>query len=884
MKKPIKIATVAVLFVLVAASLTFALSTGGQQNKLIAIEAGSTLVPTGVNNTLNITFSDVNYLTQPPQMQWGRETNYTFHSSYTDIAAKASSATEAAGLNATYQVIMDNSTTAMTGASVLAYNYSKVKGTNTSYFFTESRLAINDTAHSTLNYAISYKALGAPGTLLTGASNKTVAYIGISSGAPTLYAATATGPSSVSFTKYHGFTGTLSGLTFYEMSMYLTKDKLTAAIYDTSNATLLGEASATISKTSNYNFSDINVTSYQFQGTSNGSALILDWGYVANHNTYTALGTSPSVASGGVFSPMAAGDASYLNTGLTPFDPGSSNVSYRQAPNATHIHVNTNVGSKQFTGGVLQSNNTSVAQSSMLNTSYVVHDMKKTNQSLNSTAGFQTTATNYQNNGVVNANIHIAVWNSTDIQKAVRSYLKNYSANEATINSQVSTSYKEISIISYTVSNVQLSSNMSKSDAKSVRNYFDNGYAALLKKYNFSLVDTNTTTIVAGAFAGDFYYQGLAYAPVIQGSSIVNPITGQSFSSPQAAGFASGAYIAGGAVIVPQYGITGFEYGSPIFAQGFSIGSLTGALTSAGKSVQSWLGNGASSISNAIGGAATSTQNYVVKPISDIASNAGTVIDNHFKSLQSGVSNLTNTIAPTIGAIPSDISNGVQSSLGPIAGDVKQVSDQLGSMKQSLVSSVAAGYSGLKSNVQSLSASVSKLPSDISSAVAAKTQGMWNTLGSYVNDSKGVLSSVFTSVKNLPGTVKNDLASLSSSVKTSLGKYSSDLMNTVGTYYHAVTGKIGAEWNATTNAFGSITNKIVGAGNSIISGAKSAFSMIVSFGHKLGYVLEIAGITIALAVIVGIVIYLGFVRRPADIADGAAHLSPYGRSASPAGW
>lgn len=870
MKKPTKILTVAILLVLVAASLTFAISTGGQHSKLIAIEAGSALSPTGVNNTLNITFSDINYVTNPPALQWGRMTNYTYHGSYTGIAPKASTATVAAGLNSTYQILMTNTTTAMTGASVLSYNYSKVKGKNTSYFFTESRLALNDSAHVTLNYAISYKVLATPGTLLSAASNKTVAYIDVSSGVPELYVAEATGPKVVTFTKYNGFSGTLSDLTFYEMSMYLTKSKLTAAIYDTSNGKELGVASSTISRTSNYNYSDINVTSYQFQGTSNRSAFILDWGYVANHNSFSSTGTTPSYSA----SPFIAGDSSFVST-TAPFDPGSVNASYKEAPNVTGVHVDTKVGNKQFTGGVLSSNNTSVVQSAMLNTSYVINKMSKGNQSLNSSAGFQSVAVNKQNNGVVNANIHVSVWNSTGIKTAVTDFLKNYSATQATINTQVSTSSSEITLMGYTVSNVQLSTNLTASNAKQVRNYFDNGFASLLKKYNFSLVDTNTTSIVAGAFAGDFYYQGQAYVPIIQGSAIINPITMQRYDSPEAAGFAAGAHISGGAVIVPQYSILGFSFGSPIFAQGLSFSSLTGSITSAGQAVSSWFGNGASSISNAIGSVKSTATNYLVKPITSTASSATKTIEQHYSSLQDGISNLTNTIAPTIGAIPSDISSSVTSNLGPIAGDINKVSDQLGSMKQSLVTSVAAGYSGLKSNIDSLSSSVSKLPSYISATVAAKTQGMWNTLGNYVNDSKAVLSAEFTAVKNLPGTVKNDLASLSSSVKGTIGKYSSELMNMAGTYYKDVTGKIGSIWNATKNTFGSITNKIVGAGNSLISGAKSAFSMIVSFGHKLGYILEIAGITIAAVVIAGIVIYFGFIRKPANIVQGAAQLAPF---------
>jgi uncharacterized membrane protein len=70
-----------------------------------------------------------------------------------------------------------------------------------------------------------------------------------------------------------------------------------------------------------------------------------------------------------------------------------------------------------------------------------------------------------------------------------------------------------------------------------------------------------------------------------------------------------------------------------------------------------------------------------------------------------------------------------------------------------------------------------------------------------------------------------------------------------------------------------VSSKITGALGTVSSGLHTAFSFISAFGAKLGFVLEIVGITISVVVVVGIVLYLYFRKSPAgEVVEGASKL------------
>lgn len=851
-----KIMTVVILAVVIASTLTIAFGASHQTQKLIAVGTAGTLIPNDVNTTLNVTLSDMNYITQPPQFAV-YQGNYNV-GNYTYLKATGAEFT-----NDTYLIFNDTAALAASTSSGINYNVSKDKGTP-SYFFTEARLAFNGTSPVS-TYGVSFPAVS---TTSVGTKTFGQAYFTFTSGTGGAVTPTFTVNDSKtsaaltpSIADKNGFSGTLNALNFYLFSIYATKDYVNATIFNTANGTVLATFSQAITDKTLYQ--DLNNTFLQYGNTaasSTQSGLIFDWMYVATHNTYSSAtaAVSPAIETSGL-SPMVSGSAAFVNTGnsMTPFDPSSNtNTTYNQAPNVSAVHENTNIGGSDFSS-VLASNNTTVTHAILLNTSSAVTNFTK-NQSLNSTQGFQTFATDKQTNGVINANIHVSVWNSTGIKDAIISFLKNYSALKATIDTGINTNYTEITIMGYSIGSIQLSTNLSKGDASAVRNYMDNNIAGLLKTNNLSLIDQNTSAIVAGAFAGDFYDNGMAIVPVISGGMIVNPITGQEYATPEAAGFAAGAFVSGGAVIVPQVSIVGFAGGIPVYASGSIFGGLFSSISSAGQSVENYLSGGASSISNAIGSTPKVATNYVIKPITSTASNAKTAATTSLTNFDNQVSSLSNSIMPAIGAIPGDVQNSVSNALGPIAGSVSKISDQLGSFKQGLITSVASGYSGLKTSVLSLGNSTT-------SAIAS----LKNTVDSEVAQSQAVLSKMYTAMANIPGEVHSDVTSLAAGIYNSSKADFATLMNTAGNFYQESVGKL---VNLSQSTFGSIAGKIASGISSFKSAAGSAFSMITSFGAKLGYVLEIVGLTIAAVIIIGLVLYFFVFRKKAVGVPGEVSL------------
>ena len=846
-----KIITVVILAVVIASTLTIAFGASNQTQKLIAVGTAGTLIPNDVNTTLNVTLSDMNYITQPSQFA-------VYQGSYNVGKFTYSNTPNGNFLNDTYQ-IMNITSAATAGANdLLQYNVSTDKG-NTSYFFTEARLAYNGTS-GTQEYIVSSAKSLSVGTAGTGiaASNSTVALI-ITPGSSNTATVTLSYGNTTAVTTTSNLVS-INQLTFYLFSIYVTKDNLTVGIYNTANGTVLGSKTIALdSSMKNTFYKDANVTAFEYASAitspSTQAGLIFDWMYVATHNTYSSAtaAVSPAIETNGL-SPMVSGSSAFVNTGnsLAPFDPSSNtNTTYNQAPNVSAIHENTNVGGSDFSS-VLASNNTTVTHAILLNTSSAVTNFTK-NQSLNSTQGFQTFATDKQTNSVINANIHVSVWNSTGIKDAIISFLKNYSAIKATIDTGVNTNYTEITIMGYAIGSIQLATNLSSGDASAVRNYMDNNIAGLLKTNNLSLIDQNTSAIVAGAFAGDFYDNGMAIVPVISGGMIVNPITGQEYATPEAAGFAAGAFVSGGTVIVPQVSIVGFSGGIPVYAaSGFSFGGLFSSISSAGKSVENYLSGGASSISNAIGKLGKRGADYVVKPITSAVTNAKKAATTSLTNFDNQVSSLSNSIMPAIGAIPGNVQHSVSNALGPIAGSVSKISDQLGSFKQGLITSVSSGYSGLKTSVLSLGKSTT-------SAIAS----LKNTVDSTVAQSQAVLSKMYTAMANIPGEIHSDVTSLAAGIYNSSKADFATLMNTAGSFYQKSVGKL---VNVSQSTFGSIASKIASGIGSIKAGVGSAFSMITSFGAKLGYVLEIVGITIAAVVIIGLVLYFFvFKKNPVGV-------------------
>ena len=842
-KKGRKFYTAVVIVIAVLAAMTIAFGSEHQTDKLIALGAGATLYPTGVSNTLNITFSDVTYSTVAPAFEFSRG-NYNGTISGATLGTW-STHTNVNVTNATYLVMQQNSSTPA-GYSQLQYNLQKFS--TRSYFFMEAKLAANlSTNLSGISIVLSNKNVS---SYLPSAKGIGTIVVNIASTGD--LTATAN-ESSTTITGTPSGTTKLSALQFYDITVYAyqnkTAENVAVALINPTNGAVLG--SSVMNGISGVNYTKLNYTAFQFDGGSAfGPALILDWGY------FVFAGTS-SLATSSVASPFIMG-SSPVSTSLSvaPFDPAASNnTAYKQAPNATSVNINTNVGPGSFGSQTILSNETPALQSvGAYNITGKTNFGVGKNDTANSTAMVANLTINKENTGSFTADIHVSTFDANGIQAAVMNFLKNYTANEATKNTGIAYYASNMTIISYMVSNIQTVTNLSAADASAVRDYFDNAFPAILSANNLSLVDTNTSTIVAGAFAGDFWYQGMAVVPEVQNGMIVNPLTGQSFANLSDAGFAAGSYISGGVVVVPQFQIIGYSMGTPIFASGFSFGSLFGGLTSAGTSVANYLGNGLSDIANTVGTVAKTPTNYVVKPISTGVGETASAISSSINSFKTQVSDAVSSIVPAIGTVTNNVASDIKGALGPISGAVSDISSSLASAKNGLVTAIAAGASGVKSDIYTLGTQIS-----------SGTQGIINTLGAKIASTDAVLSSMFTELKTLPGTLSTDLTSVASGLKTSF-------LSAIDTVGNTVTQTSKGVVSSVQNAFGSVSSTITGTLGSLKNGINSAFSFITSFGAKLGYVLEIVGITIAAIVIVGLILYFGVYRRGSSMVPGESHI------------
>ena len=832
-----KVLVVAVLAIMVASTVTIAF--GGTGNKLIAV--GDTVIPTGVNNTLNITFSGVTYSTEPPALEYSRG-NYN-----TDAIWSGSSNNIG---NYTYLIFNTSSTAGITTPVGVQYNLSSFA--NRSYYFQESKIAYNGT--SKISMVISPKMVSSSSqvTSTSGIVNGEI-LINIVNGAMSVYYVTGNATGVATATAI-GSSYTLTALQFYDISVYAygtsSGNYITVGLINPANGSIINKFS-TSSAISGINYKDLNYSAYQFTGTASASsansALITDWGY----NVFN--GTSTLATSASVISPFVASSSSNV---IAPFDPSAvSNTTYQKAPNATYIHTNTKVGASDFnnTTSSLSNSNQSIL-SSGVNTTYAQFGVGNhtTATSQNMVANLSINA---ENTTSITADIHVSLFTTNGIHNAVMAFLKNYTAVRATISSGVTYSYKNMTIISYMISNIQVSQQLSKADASAVRNSFDNEFPALLAKDNLSLVDTNTSAIVAGAFAGFFYWNGGALAPVILKNNVIeNPITGQKFANLSDAGFASGAYISNGAIIVPQLTFEGFDAGTPVFASGFSFGSIFGGLTSAGSAVEHYLSAGSSDISHAISSgvskASSTANNYVVKPITTATSSTAKDISNNINNFKSQVSSVSNSIMSEAGIISGDVQKNISGALGPISGAVKDLSSSLSSAQNAMVTAVASGASGLKSDIYSIGTDVKN-----------NTQGIINTLGAKIADTNAVLSNMFTAIKTIPSQVDKGLTSVLSATHN-------DTMNALDT----IGSSISKTGSVIENSFGGVAHNIVGSLGTIPKDMKGAFSAISAFGAKLGFVLEIVGITIVVVIIVGIVLYILFVWKPKNMIPGETRI------------
>ena len=838
--------------VIAGMGMVFANGKNGYESMSASILKGSNPVTV----SLNVTVSGLEYSNQPNQWFFNPGMSATPSEQITKSGDWVLN-------NSGYKIFMNNSSaSAQSSPSIAEFNIGQNLSSNVSYIFEGSRFALNGTGTFYLVLSASSQT-GLPSTVNeTGSSSEAVYLKAVySSGVYDL--SMVYWPTSGVVTT-QALTGTLAPLQFYtaEFNIQSSGTQLTIMQLGAKVAQST-EVTSNISALLN---SDLQTTenfysSYEFLSGTGGknSSMILNYAYLVDHNYYNYPASAPYYE--------AAPAMEAVNTLATPFDPSVSNGTYIQNTNSAdygNFISSPSVNLNQFSN-VTSQNSTSSLHANYLNSTYIVSNLSKTG-SMNATQAYATASSSPQIDQSVNAQIQVNSFNSANVATQLQSFLQNYaSAKFANAGSDVPAS--QVTVLNYVITEMGLNMDFNNATANDMRNYFYNNYASDLQASNLSLVNITTNAVVAGFAVGSFYDGGMVSPAVINARGIVDPFTGQAYSTLALAGFPAGSYITTASfmtpatVLVPQLKLMGYtSAGDPIFSEsGFSLSSITGALTSAGTAVQSFFHTAVSNVGNSVNTLASTASNAVktvvskvtapindmIRPITSGVINTATALRNDLSTLHTTVGRTISNIAPIIGGTTQNLSKAISSSIAGITAKISQVTAPVSNVASDIVSSVATGVNNVKTDL-----------TDIGTRISANMDPshIVNSINTVVNDSKAVLSPLFTSVKTLGSTVVSDLGNVTGSIartvtnslKTGMGS-----LDTVGQNVEKLsTGAV----NTVTNALGSAKTAIVNAGGKVVKGASSVWNAISSFGagiknNIVTYLAITGGIVIVIVVL-----------------------------------
>lgn len=791
-KKPaIKIAVVLVLAALILSGLSFGLSQA-RHKELIPIQGAALLSSSPhVNVTLNLSISALSYLDQKPQVYWtGMNDSFPGETivNNSDFVLNTSS----------YQIFQNNkSSSAQSSPSYADFAMGPSLGTNITYLYSDSRIALNGS--TTFYYVLSENNFAA---FPTSTGNDSTVWF---------EATYSSGNYTVSYnyfnaTGFHtaNFAKDLKALQFYQFFVLVQSSSTVLSINQgskTVDTVTLGAVNLSKMLTNKSTGSTGLYSEYMTEAgaSTSNTSMILNFGYLVDHNTYSI---SQSVSSS-YLQPQGPADSLITGTlnSLEPFDPGTANATFIGNSNKTDNYGQNNVNQSDFKNVTAADSNISIA-SAGLNKSLAITGNISKNNTINATQAFTTLAITNETNSTVSASLELYSWNATYVSQAVNTFMQDYTSG-LIAKEGYNVAPNEITVANYVITKMGFDQKFGNNTASAIRAEIDNAYAADLKSVNLTLVNTTTNAIVAGAFAGDFYYQGMAIHPEVQGNEIIDPVSGQAFSSLQAAGFAAGTYISQGAVIVPSLELAGWSNGPVYTTYGFTWSSLNplsygqNSLTAAGSAVSNFFGQAQSSVANVVNSVKNKVELpfEVIKPITSTATNA-------YKTLSSDVSKTMSQAIPFLGGTVNTVKTSFGSGLNTVKGD-------LGSAASSTAGALLTGANDIKTGAYNLGGSIK------------------NTVGSDINTSHAVLSSLYT-------------AGLSKA--TNLLGYGAKALDKVG--------------GIASNAWSKVTGSIINAGGAIEKGVSSAFSWISSIGATIGHVLEYVGLGLLIVVVAVVAIML----------------------------
>ena len=852
MKEPNKILAVLILIVVVLTSMTIVVSTG-QNMEIQTITSGLALPSNSVNSNLNVSLSHLSYTTQPPQFLVN-SSDYATNATYT-------AGTGAWVTNATYQIFQYNGSASAT-ASALSYNFSTYVS-SAKYFFSDSKIGLNGSMVSPgLEIAFgnqSYKADVPTAAMPSGtggqtAANKSIAqtfFIEINStasGSTYTYNATlaywylsSTGY-VLNYSKMKG--DTLQALNMYEVQFNIQNGTQQVSIVYTNNGTVAQDTpiltSSNATRTPMLNFNHLKFASYILTPTtsvSKSAGFLFDWMYVVDKNTNTYLSTSTTAFAPNIMSASVSGISTNL-VANEPFDPTSgTGVSHYQGPNATASASQASVSNNLISTVSNVTNSTSIQNSIGLNNSQTT----PYTAGMNGANVLSNTVYSNVSNATSTVDEQAQTWNSQYVRSILINFLKDYAAAQVEKKTGTFVSPNDITLVSFNIGSIFVDTNYSTAAVNAMRNYLDNTYASILAANNMSIVNPTTNAIVAGASAGDFYSYGLAISPIIHGNTIMDPMTGKSYTL-SSAGFSAGAYISGGAVVVSQYKLVGWYAGSPLFAvtSGFSAGGLFTSLTSSGAAVSNMVQASSGTITNGIGTVSKVVDNNIVKPL-----NSGPVAS----VVKSDVSQLINSATGITGAVGSNVQGAFKAGNALFYGRLNSIKSNLQSYGSDTASAIMAGYHGVKTGVYSIGASVNSKLSNVGNGLNGIGNTLVNTAGKSTSVATDALSTVYTRASNyIAGSDSNIYHTVRGTANTTLAGLSA-----IG---NTITKTASGNYNILTSTLGGIANKITGS-------ASGFLSMFAGLPALVSHVLLYVGI--GAIVIIGIILAIFFIKRKSSV-------------------
>jgi hypothetical protein len=834
-------APVALLVVAAILATSVVLLTGG--TRIVQEEWSAINLSLGSNplsQQLNITFARVSYLDQPTQWNTTGFLNAS-------LSANGAWLDNSSSYGTHYGIAQVNSTS--TGTTALAsWPLSSYLGANVSYAFLDQRVALNGTGTT---WQLVLSEAQQTGQVAT-SGNVTNAAAGAAQNEIWVQAYYSAG--NFSFLAYdweekpggfqtvttYAFPSNVFAppLQFFEVYVYAQPLQTVVSIVNTTNGAVIGSTPAM------HPVLDQNLTRIGYLGdtltaaaSSVDSAMIIDSALFVDHNTYA---NAPGASTAAI--PMLAGSVSIPDA--APFDPASVATHWLNPPNSQNSYSSL-TGSLSDFPSVVNSSSPASETSSLINSTAILNSTTTAGEADASHALATFRATPEDQTDAVSSTAYATTWTPQTIQSQIHSFLTNY------ISANTGVPAGDIEIPGMLVSNIAVWTQFSSQAASTIHDYLASAIPGFLQSNNLALVNRTTGAIDAGADIGEF--MDLSTGAVYAGQTndfggVFDPVDHQWYASAETAGFPTGSGVGpSGAIFVPgQAAFLGWAAnGEPEFGvDGCFIVCLGSALTGAASAVSNFVGSAASTVSNAVGGVTNTVSNDVIKPVS------GT-LGGDLSGVSTDVSKAVDQVMPFFGGTIANIGGAVQ---GTLSHTLSGITSGIGSAASGAAGAILSGVNSISNTIYHVGAAagsaIGSLPGEIQSGLNV----VGNTVGKVVSTSAAVLSSAFTTARNVAGAVGKAILNGGKSLLSLAGNAASAVAGALNTVGSAIVNGASGALSWVENAFGTAGADIMNAIKAI-GGALNPFSWFSGFSSQVAQILEYVVIGVVAFVLVFAIVF-----------------------------